>query len=128
MNNPTVQQAITYYRKVADEANKAADSLEGLLKILGEEGEIYFPAKRKSSKRKKGDDFIMTVAHSDAPLNQSEYFHSNIEEIRNFIGSKSMRVKPIADYFNVDQKFIRDLVRQPDSGLEMLTRGWIRVV
>jgi hypothetical protein len=117
MTNPTVLQAIAYYRKVAEEATRAADSLEGLLKILGEEGEIYFPAAPKRKYTRKAKRATMAPV---TPVITGE-------EIRNYLGSSSKRIKDIAEHFVALEDEIRSLVTL-ENGLDMRTRGWVHAV
>lgn len=108
--DPTIKQAIIYYRKVADEATRAANNLEGLLSVLESESLSSVPEHTCNSKSFTLGSETVTV-----------------DDIKRMLGTDSARIPKIAYFFEMPEVDIEKLVT-PKNGFKVSSNGWVKVV
>lgn len=124
MTDPTVQQAISYYRKVADEATRAANDLEGLLRILEEETAIQESI--CGCPTQKDREHLMTTKQSEVYVPSELSEAVTVDDIKRMLGTDSARIPKIAYYFEMPEVDVEKLVT-PKNGFKVSSNGWVKV-
>lgn len=124
MTDPTVQQAISYYRKVADEATRSANNLEGLLSILEEE--TAFQESIAGCPTQKDWEHLITTKQSEVYVPSESSETVTVDDIKRMLGDGSARVPQIAYHFEMPEVDVEKLVT-PKNGFKVSSNGWVKV-
>jgi hypothetical protein len=126
MVNPSVSDAIAYYRRIEQDAKRIADTLEAdiervrlecLLEPPATEVVYVVPPKRKRARSAKEEEAEVIISEQS----------SLPDEIRDYLGNSPKRVKEIARHFNVAAAKVRSLII-PENGLAIESNGWVKAV
>lgn len=136
MNDLTPKDIIAWFRAKAKQFNTIADQMET---TFGADGQAAPSKNKQRPELNPGSSPKSVLGGGGVPFKRNskrvapkEEFHlesldANAANIKQVVRKKSKRIAELSSIFQVPEEKIQAIIDDPDSGLMMVERGWIKL-